>query len=186
MSVQIARRHFNINEYYRMTDAGILSEGDRVELIDGEVVEMSSIESRHAVCVDRLNKLLNKLVLQDVIVSVQNPIVLNEYSEPQPDISLLRHRPDFYAQGHPIPADVLLVVEVADSSTQFDREIKLPLYAQAMLPEVWLVNLPDDTIESYSQPADGAYRITQTLKRGEILISTAILNLNLDVAAILG
>lgn len=186
MSVQIARRHFNINEYYRMTDAGILSEGDRVELIDGEVIEMSPIGSRHAACVNRLNKLLNRLVLQDVIVSVQNPIVLNEYSEPQPDISLLRPRPDFYEQGHPIPADVLLVVEVADSSTQFDREIKLPLYAQAMLPEVWLVNLPDDTIERYSQPANGAYRIAQTLKRGEVLSSTVILSLNLDVAAILG
>jgi Uma2 family endonuclease len=186
MSVQIARRHFNINEYYRMTDAGILSEGDSVELIDGAVIEISPIGSRHAACVDRLNKLLNRLVAQGVIVSVQNPIILDDYSEPQPDISLLRHRPDFYEQGHPTPADILLVVEVADSSTQFDREIKLPLYAQAMLPEVWLVNLPDDTIERYSQPANGAYRITQTLKRGEVLISTAILNLNLDVNAILG
>lgn len=169
-----------------MTDAGILSEGDRVELIDGEVVEMSPIGSRHAACVDRLNKLLNRLVAQDVIVRVQNPIVLDDYSEPQPDVSLLRPRPDFYAQGHPSPADVLLVVEVADSSTQFDREIKLPLYAQAMLPEVWLVNLPDDTIERYSRPVNGAYRIAQTLRRGEVLISTAILNLNLDVNAILG
>lgn len=186
MSVQIARRHFNITEYYRMTEAGILSAGDRVELIDGEVIEMGPIGSRHAACVNRLNKLLNRLVLQDVIVSVQNPIVLNEYSEPQPDISLLRPRSDFYAQGHPTPADVLLVVEVADSSAQFDREIKLPLYAQAMLPEVWLVNLPDDTIERYSQPANGAYQIAQTLKRGEVLISTMISSLNLDVAAILG
>jgi hypothetical protein len=124
MSVQIVRRHFNISEYYRMTDAGILSQGDRVELLDGEVAETSPIRSHH--------------------------------------------------------------VEVADSSTQFDREIKLPLYSQAMLQEVWLVNLPDDTLESYSQPADGAYRITQTLKRGEALVSTVISGLNLDVAAILG
>lgn len=186
MSVQIARRHFNITEYYRMTEAGILSAGDRVELIDGEVIEMSPIGSRHAACVDRLNKFLNKLVAEDVIVRVQNPIVLDDYSEPQPDISLLRPHADFYAQEHPTPADVLLVVEVADSSTQFDREIKLLLYAQAMLPEVWLVNLPDDTIERYSQPANGAYQIAQTLKRGEVLISTMILSLNLDVAAILG
>jgi Uma2 family endonuclease len=186
MSVQIARRHFNISEYYRMTEAGILSEGDRVELLDGEVVEMSPIGSRHAACVNRLNQLLNRLVLEDVIVSIQNPIVLNEYSEPQPDISLLRPRPDFYAQGHPTPADVLLVVEVADSSTQFDREIKLPLYTQAMLPEVWLVNLPDDAVECYSQPTNGAYQVTQTLKRGESLVSPASTNLNLDVNAILG
>jgi Uma2 family endonuclease len=186
MSVQIARRHFNISEYYRMTDAGILSEGDRVELLDGEVIEKDSIGSRHAACVDRLNQLLNRLVLQDAIVSVQNPIVLNEYSEPQPDISLLQPRPDFYAQGHPTPADVLLVVEVADSSVQLDREIKLPLYAQAMLPEVWLVNLPDDKVERYAQPNNGAYQTTQTLKRGESLSSPASPNLNLDVNAILG
>jgi Uma2 family endonuclease len=186
MSVQIARRHFNIGEYYRMTEAGILSEGDRVELLDGEVVEMSPIGSRHAACVDRLNKILNRIVDQDVIVRVQNPIVLNDYSEPQPDISLLRPRADFYAQGHPIPADVLLVVEVADSSTQFDREIKLPLYAQAMLPEVWLVNLPGDVIELHSQPANGVYQIAQPLRRGEVLVSTVITNLNLDVATILG
>ena len=186
MSVQIARRHFNIIEYYRMTEAGILSQGDRVELIDGEVIEMSPINSRHAACVDRLNKLLNRLVEQDVIVRVQDPIILDDYSEPQPDLSLLRPRHDFYAEGHPTPADVLLVVEVADSSTQVEREIKLPLYAQAMLPEVWLISLPDDTIERYSQPADGAYQLAQTLKRGEVLISTIILNLNLDVAAILG
>ncbi|MDT5062725.1 MAG: hypothetical protein QOH63_3184 [Acidobacteriota bacterium] len=186
MSVQIARRHFNINEYYRMTDAGILSEGDRVELIEGEVVEMSPIGSRHAACVNRLNKLLNRLVASDVIVRVQNPIILDDYSEPQPDISLLRPHPDFYAQGHPTPADVLLVVEVADSSTQFDREIKLPLYAQARLQEVWLVNLSDETVELYSQPANGAYQITQILKRGESLISPASPNLNLDVNAILG
>lgn len=186
MSVQIARRHFNIIEYYRMTEAGILSAGDRVELVDGEVIEMSPIGSRHAACVNRLNKLLTRLVLQDFIVSVQNPITLDDYSEPQPDLSLLRPRSDFYAEGHPTPADVLLVVEVADSSTQFDREIKLPLYAQAMVPEVWLINLPDEMIERYSQPANGAYRITQTLKRGEVLTSTVILNLNLDAAAILG
>lgn len=186
MSVQITRRHFNTAEYYRMTEAGILSEGDRVELIDGEVVEMSPIGSRHAACVDRLNKLLNMLIAEDVIVRVQNPIVIDDYSEPQPDISLLRPRPDFYAQRHPQPTDVLLVVEVADSSTQFDREIKLPLYAQAMLPEVWLVNLPSDTVELYSQPINGAYQISRTLKRGESLVSTAVSNLSLDVAAILG
>src|SRR3954471_10163269 len=112
MSVQIARRHFNVAEYYRMMEAGILSESDHVELIDGEVVEMSPIGSRHAACVDRLNKFFNKL--EEVIVRVQNPIRLDDFSEPQPDITLLLLRADFYAQGHPTPSDVLLVVEVAD------------------------------------------------------------------------
>jgi Uma2 family endonuclease len=186
MSVQIARRHFNTTEYYRMVEAGILSEGDRVELIDGEVIEMSPIGSRHAACVDRLNKLLNRLVPQEVIVRVQNPIILDDYSAPQPDISLLRPRADFYAQEHPAPADVLLVIEVADSSTGFDREIKLPLYAQAMLPEVWLIILPDDTVEIYSQPANGSYQASRVFKRGETLTSNAVSTLSFDIAVILG
>src|SRR5437763_15868565 len=99
MSVQIARRHFNVTDYYRMMEAGILSESDHVELIDGEVVEMSPIGSRHAACVDRLNKFLNKL--NDIIVRVQNPIRLDDFSEPQPDITLLRMRTDYYAQRPP-------------------------------------------------------------------------------------
>ena len=130
MQGQIARRHFNVTEYHRMMEAGILLDSDHVELIDGEVIEVSPIGSRHAACVDRLNRLFNKL--EDVIVRVQSPIRLDDFSEPQPDITLLKLRPDFYAQGHPTPSDVLLVVEVADSSTEFDCVVKLPLYAEAM------------------------------------------------------
>jgi Uma2 family endonuclease len=184
MSVQIARRHFNVTEYYRMMEAGILSEVDHVELLDGEVVEMSPIGSRHAACVDRLNKFLNKL--EEVIVRVQNPIRLDDFSEPQPDITLLRMRADFYAQGHPTPSDVLLVAEVADSSTEFDRVVKLPLYAEAIIPEFWLVNLPDEKIEVFSHPSNGVYQKSQELKRGEKLKSQTISDLSLSVADILG
>jgi Uma2 family endonuclease len=184
MSVQIARRHFNIAEYYRMMEAGILSESDHVELIDGEVVEMSPIGSRHAACVDRLNKFLNKL--DDVIVRVQNPIRLDDFSEPQPDITLLRMRPDYYAQGHPTSSDVLLVIEVADSSTEFDRIVKLPLYAEALMPEFWLVNLPDERVEVFSHPSSGAFQKSQEFKRGENLMAQTISDLSLAVDAILG
>ncbi len=184
MSVQIARRHFNVAEYYRMMEAGILSESDHVELIDGEVVEMGPIGSRHAACVDRLNKFFNKL--EEVIVRVQNPIRLDDFSEPQPDITLLRMRDDFYAEGHPAPSDVLLVLEVADSSTEFDRTVKLPLYAQALIPEFWLVNLPDEKIEVFSHPLNGAYQISQELKRGDNLTSATVSSLSLSVDAILG
>ena len=184
MSVQIARRHFNVAEYYRMMEAGILSESDHVELIDGEVVEMGPIGSRHAACVDRLNKFFNKL--EEVIVRVQNPIRLDDFSEPQPDITLLRMRDDFYAERHPAPSDVLLVLEVADSSTEFDRTVKLPLYAQALIPEFWLVNLPDEKIEVFSHPLNGAYQISQELKRGDNLTSATVSNLSQSVDAILG
>jgi Uma2 family endonuclease len=184
MSVQIARRHFNIAEYYRMMEAGILSESDHVELIDGEVVEMSPIGSRHAACVDRLNKLMNKL--DDVIVRVQNPIQLDDFSEPQPDITLLQMRADYYAQGHPTPSDVLLVIEVADSSTEFDRAVKLPLYAEALIPEFWLVNLPDERVEVFSQPSNGTFQKSQELRRGENLTAQTISELSIAVDAILG
>jgi Uma2 family endonuclease len=184
MSVQILRRHFNVAEYYRMMEAGILSESDHVELIDGEVIEMSPIGSRHAACVDRLNKFLNKL--NDVIVRVQNPIRLDDFSEPQPDITLLRMRADYYAKGHPTPTDVLLVIEVADSSTEFDRVVKLPLYAEALIPEFWLVNLPDEKIEVFSPPLNGTFQKSQEFKRGETLASQAIPELSLAVGTILG
>lgn len=186
MSVQIARRHFNVTEYYRMAETGILSESDRVELIDGEVVEMSPIGSRHAACVDRLNQVFCLLLGKHLIVRVQNPVRLDEYSEPQPDLCLLQPRADFYAQAHPTPADVLLVVDVADSSAGFDREVKLPLYAQASVPEVWLVNLPAETVEIYAQPSAGKYQKSREFKHGEIISSETISQLSLAADAVLG
>ncbi|HEY0324320.1 MAG TPA: Uma2 family endonuclease [Pyrinomonadaceae bacterium] len=185
MVIQIARRAFNVTEYYRMIEAGILSEQDRVELLDGEIIEMSPIGSRHAACVDRLNHVLNRLVGQDVIVRVQNPIRLDNFSEPQPDIALLRSRPDFYAQAHPTPEDVLLVVEVADTSAEFDRAVKFPLYAEALIQEAWLVNLQDESIEIFSHPAEGAYKQSQVRRRGENAVSPTVQNLALLVDDIL-
>ena len=184
MSVQIARRHFNVTEYYRMMDVGILSGSDRVELIDGEVVQMSPIGRRHAACVDRLNAHFSKL--ENVIVRVQNPIRLNDFSEPQPDVALLRKRDDFYESGHPAPQDVLLVVEVSDSSADMDQLVKLPLYAEAGISEFWLVNLPAEKIEMYSNPANGTYQKSQEFKRGEQFTSDTIPGLSLSVDSILG
>src|SRR5918997_6720202 len=120
MSVQIARRHFTVDDFYRMLEAGILTEDDRVELIDGEIIEMSPIGSRHASCVMRLNAVLTKRLGDTAIVNVQNPLRLSTRSEPLPDCSLLKPREDFYSRAHPTPDDVLLVVEVADSSIGYD------------------------------------------------------------------
>src|SRR5262245_37141744 len=116
MAVQVSRRLFTVDEYYQMAQAGILHEDDRVELIEGEIIETAAIGSRHAACVDRLNQLFSGRVAGRAIVRVQNPIRLSQRSEPQPDLALLRPRADFYATGHPGPQDVLLVVEVADTS----------------------------------------------------------------------
>jgi Uma2 family endonuclease len=125
--VRVEKRRFSVHEYHRMAEVGILSEDDRVELIEGEILEMSPIGSRHAACVDRLNRLLNGFADLSAIVRVQSPILLDVNSEPEPDISLLRPSDDFYAGGHPTPGDVLLLIEVADTSVERDLEVKLPL-----------------------------------------------------------
>ncbi len=185
MSTLIAKRWFNVEDYYRMVAAGILAEDDRVELIEGEIVEMSPIGSRHSACIDRVNKLFNRLGDQ-FIVRVQSPIRLNDFSEPLPDVSLLRPHEDFYAQAHPSPAAVLLLIEVADTSVEYDRKVKVPLYARAGIPEVWLIDLPQGTIEIYARPADGSYLKFQQLKPSESFVSQALPDLRFDVDALLG
>jgi len=188
MSVQIARRHFNVEEYYRVAAAGVLSENDRVELIEGEIVETNPIGSRHAACVGRLTEILGGLVSGKAIVWVQNPVQINDYSEPLPDVALFKRRDDFYSQANPQPADVLLIIEVADSSVDYDREVKIPLYARANIPEMWLVNLPKDTIEIYTQPLGETYREIRLVKRGESLTAKTLpsLALTLQADSILG
>lgn len=186
MSVRILRRHFNIDEYYRMAAAGVLSEDDRVELIEGEIVEMNPIGSRHAACVGRLTELLGRLVVGKAIVWVQNPVQISDYSEPLPDVALLKRRDDFYAQANPQPSDVLLIIEVADSSVEYDRDIKIPLYAQSGISEVWLVNLPEGTIETYTQPSNDSYKETRYVKRGESLESKSIPSVTIDAGSVLG
>ena len=150
-------RRFTVDEYHRMAEAGILHEGDRVELIDGEVYEMAPIGSRHAACVRRLNELFGERLRRTAIVAVQDPVRLSQTSEPQPDIALLRRREDRYAAAHPGPEDIFLIVEVGDSSAAWDRERKVPAYASAGVPEVWLVDLEVGVLEAYRHPQRGAY-----------------------------
>jgi Uma2 family endonuclease len=186
MSVQLQKRYFNVDDYYRMFKAGVFSEGDHVELIEGEVIEMSPIGKRHAGCVNRLNRLLNRSVGELAIVSVQSPISSDDFSEPQPDVALLKPRADFYSNSHPTPADVLVIIEVADTSVDYDRNVKLPIYARVGIPEAWLVILPKDLIEVHSEPKNGKYQKVQRLKRGKRLASTTIPVLKPDVDDILG
>lgn len=168
MSVQFAKPFsFNVDEFYRMAAAGILTEDDRVELIEGEILAMSPTGKRHSACVDRLNKRLNIVMGDRAIVRVQSPIHLHDFSEPYPDVALLKPRDDFYAEDHPTPPDILLVIEVADSSVEYDREIKMPLYARAEISEAMLVNLREDAIEIYAAPVNGKYQSIKIYKRGE-------------------
>jgi Uma2 family endonuclease len=186
MSVQLEHWVFNADEYHRMLETGILSEDDHVELIEGEIVKMSPIASRHVACVNRLNGLLNRKAGQAVIVSVQNPFRLDDYSEPEPDIALVKPREDFYAQSLATPADVILIIEVADTSVDLDRRVKLPLYAKAGIPEVWLVNLPEDRVEAHSEPVNGVYQKVQIARPGESIFSESLVNLVLSIAEMLG
>lgn len=177
---------FTIDQYYLMSQSGALTEDDRVELIEGEIIKMSPIGVRHASCVKRLNALFTEILGRKVIVSVQDPILLSTYSEPQPDLCLLRPRADFYADEHPSPADVFLVVEVADTSVGYDREEKVPLYARAGIAEVWLIDLIQETITLYAEPNRGQYRQMREAKRGQAVISPKFRELTLEVDTILG
>ena len=186
MSVQYKKHFFNVDEYYRMAEVGLLSEDDRVELIEGEIVEMSPIGRTHAGTVNRLNKFLNRKLDDSVIVSIQNPVRIDDFSEPQPDLALLKPRKDFYSKSHPGPEDVLVVIEVSDTTVNYDRNRKLPLYARAGIVEAWLIVLPKDIIEVHSQPRNGKYQKVQRLKRGKSLTSSAIPGFACKVEDLLG
>ena len=173
MGTDLQRRLFTADEYHRMAEAGVLGPDDRVELVDGEIVEMSPIGSPHAACVDRLNVLVQRLGSVQAIVRVQNPIRLDAHSEPQPDLSILKYRADFYSAAHPAPADVLLVVEVADTSLPYDRDVKIPLYARAGIAEAWLIDLASATVDVFTQPTPQGYRQSRRASRGDRLVSLA-------------
>jgi Uma2 family endonuclease len=186
MSVQIEKWVFTVDEYHRMSEAGILSEDDRVELVEGEIIKMSPIGKYHAACVKRLNSVLNRRAGEYVIISVQDPIRLDDYSEPEPDIALLKVRNDFYAQELPSAEDVLLIIEVADTSVEYDKTVKLPLYGKGGIPEAWLANIREDRVEVYTQLVSGIYQKVRIARRGESLSPEALPKLVLTVEEILG
>ncbi len=183
---RIRQRRFTVDEFHRMAVAGILHEDDRVELIGGEIVEMSPIGGRHAKCVTELTRVLLSLVGEDVRVSPQNPVRLDEHEEPQPDVAVLRAGERYQAGALPTPEDVLLVIEVADTSLSYDRQVKVPLYARYGIAEVWLVDLNASVIERYTEPYENGYRLLRRAGRGETLESVVLPALTLPVDAALG
>ena len=186
MDLHEAQRLFSVEEYHRMAEAGILHEDDRVELIEGRIIRMAAIGSRHAACVKRLIALLASRTAGDAIVSAQDPVQLPDYSEPEPDVALLRPRADFYARAHPTPDDVLLVIEVSDTSPEYDREVKLLLYARAGIPEAWIVDLNREEVWTYSRPEDGSYGRIRGVGRGKSIALEKMPGLTVEVGEILG
>ena len=159
----LQRHRLTVAEYHRMAEAGILAQDVRVELVEGEVIDMPPIGSPHAGTVNYLGDSLRLACGTQAIVSTQNPVFLARHSEPQPDIVLLRPRPDFYRSAHPTPADVFLIIEVADSSLAYDTQIKLPLYAHYGIPEVWLADLPNRRFIVHRTPTPVGFQDVQTL-----------------------
>lgn len=182
----LAPKRFRAEDFHKMTEVGILPEESGWEVIDGYLIDKMSIGSRHAGTVNELTQSLIILLGRAAIVAVQNPIHINEYNEPEPDIALLKPRKDFYKRSHATPEDVLLLIEVSDSTIEYDREIKKTLYAEAGIVEYWLVNLQNDTIEVYSQPKNGSYRLARILESGETIEATQVKNLKLQTDEILG
>ena len=185
MSVQLLRRKFTVKQYHKMAESGILTDNDWVELIRGEIIEMSAIGTKHAACVRRLNNLLSAKLSGRALVDIQNPVELDDTSEPQPDVVLLKLREDFYETAHPQPEDIFLLLEVADTTVKYDREVKIPLYAEDNIVEVWLVDINEQCVEVYREPTREGYQNVQKFTRGQISIQ-AFPDLNITVDEIFG
>ena len=183
MAVPVPHRLFTVDEYYEMARVGILKPDERVELLDGEIVQMNAIGSPHAWCVKRLIRTFSPFP-DRFMLSIQDPLRLNDLSEPEPDIVLLQL--DTPEDRHPGPADALLVIEVADSSVRIDRGRKRRMYARAGIPEYWIVDLNRDRIEVYRDPARSRYRTITVLGRGDVISPQFAPDLVVDVSTVLG
>lgn len=185
LSPVLVRKRFTSDEVSRMVKAGILPEESGWELINGEIIHRMGIGSKHAGTVIKLSKLLERLIGNIVLVSTQNPISIDLDNEPEPDISILKMRDDFYTEGHPQPTDVLLLIEVSDSTLEFDRGTKKDIYAEAGIVEYWIVNLQNKTIETYLKPKGDNYFEMKVYEIGEEVYSQQIENLKINVADII-
>jgi Uma2 family endonuclease len=186
MIPRLLKGPFTVGDYHRMAETGVLRQDVRVELLDGQVALMSPIGSPHAGCVNRLTQMLALATAGRATVGIQNPVVLDDFSEPQPDVAVLKYRSDGYAERHPRPADVLVLIEVTVTSACIDRDVKLPLYARAGVPEVWLVDLEADTVEIYREPARDGYALVRTATRDDALVPLHLATVTLSGADILG
>ena len=182
----VARYKFDVHQYHAMSKAGVLKEDDRVELIDGEIVAMSSIGPEHIGAVNSSAEFWILALAGGATVQIQGSVRLDEWNEPQPDVAILKRRDDFYRSGLAGPDDVLLLIEVSDTTLRYDRRIKLALYARFGIPEVWIANIRARAIEAYTNPVNGEYTSLQTFRRGQTITPTAFPDVALPVSDIIG
>ena len=178
-------RKFTVAEYYLMAEVGILGPNERVELIEGDIIVMAPVGPGHAGSVEIIGNLLVRKLDEQFVVRIQNPIHLDDGSEPQPDIVVARQRDDYYTAAHPTPADILLIVEVAQSSLEYDRDVKAHLYGRNAITETWVKNLPEDCIERFTEPGPAGYVQHTVRRRGETITPVSFPALELAVADLL-
>lgn len=185
MSVELMKRRFDVDDYHRMGQAGILTENDRVELIDGEILAMTPIGPRHNAAVNRATRTLVRAVGDDAIVQVQGSVRLDRFNEPEPDFVLLHPRDDFYASQLPGPQDILLVIEIAESSLPYDRDVKAGLYATSGVREYWLADLDAGIVWRFRDPHAGQYRNQARCERSQSIAPAALPQCSIAVEALL-
>src|SRR5262245_28125691 len=181
MKTEVTKKLFTVDEYYRMAEVGILTQDDRVELIDGEIVEMSPIGNRHHACVNRANTFFNEAFGRRAVVGNQSPLRLSKYTEPVPDVTVLKPVPDFYASRECRPDDVLFLVEVSDTTLKYDKNIKLPRYAAAGVVEVWIEDLTNNLLLVFRNPAGKAFQTSLVLHPGDSISPLAFPEVTLKV-----
>lgn len=183
---QPQRLRFSVDEYYQMIELGLLKDYEKAEIIEGELISKMPIGEKHSAIVERLSEILHDELGKSVSLRNQQPIKFSDYNEPQPDLAILQRRDDFYFYEKPVPKDVLILIEVSDSTLKYDRDTKLALYAEAEIPEVWIINLPNNIIEVHQKPSIGIYQLAQIYKSGEVVKSAILPNLEIEVDKILG
>ncbi len=179
------RHKLTVSDYYRMGDAGILHEDDRIELIEGELIDMAPIGSRHAMTVNRIMRQIHNAVDEPYVISNQNPLRLSDLTEPQPDGMILKPRENEYADAHPGPEDVIVLIEVADTSLEYDKKVKVPLYARHGVREVWLINLNARQLERYTQPGETGYGQCEILDKTGTISLVGLPDVVIDLGRIL-
>ena len=180
------RRRISVDEYYAMAEAGILGRDERVELIDGEIVVLAPIGNPHEARTAASNRLLAPLFIEErAVLRVQGHVRLDGNNRPEPDLALLRWRDDLYGSRSPAPEDILLLIEVSDSSLSYDRDVKLALYARFGITEVWIENIPDRVIEAYANPVDGQYTESRIYRPGETIAPSAFPDISLPVSELI-
>lgn len=182
----VLKKLFTVDEYHRMWDAGIFPEEKRFELIRGEIIEMPPPKPPHSGRVNRLTSLFTERLGKSIILAVQNPSTIDDMSEPVPDVLLLKPRADFYGECHPVPDDILLAIEVSNTTLRFDTKVKGPLYAEAGIREYWILNIPKNVLEVRSEPVNGVYTRHEILKHGQTVSPRAFPEISFQIDEILG